>query len=51
MEVKFEDYIFVLYAKNKEGYKNLCHIETIISSTSITLDELKKYSSSLICID
>lgn len=50
MEVKFEDYIFVLYAKNKEGYKNLCHIETIISSTSITLDELKKYSSSLICI-
>ncbi len=50
MEIEYEGYKYVLYAKNKEGYKNLCHIETIISSKNITLDELKEFSSSLICI-
>ncbi len=40
----------VLYAKNNNGYKNLCKISTITSERDITLEELKKYSEDLICI-
>jgi len=40
----------VLYAKNFEGYKNLIKLNTIKSKQKLTLEDLKKYSSDLICI-
>lgn len=40
----------VLYAMNYQGYQNLIKITTISSEREITLEDLIKYSSDLICI-
>jgi len=40
----------VLYAKNFEGYKNLIKLNTIKSKDKLSIVDLKKYSSDLICI-
>lgn len=40
----------ILYARNEEGYKNLIKLSTIISNHPIEIEELEKYSTSLICI-
>jgi len=40
----------LLYAMNYEGYKNLIKLSTINSKNVATLDDLKKYSSNLVCI-
>lgn len=50
LEVVFEDVNFVLYAKNEIGYHNLIHLTTIMRSTKLTNEDLKKFSSELICI-
>ena len=39
----------LLYAKNYSGYVNLLHLEKIKSEREITIDDLKKYSSDLVC--
>ena len=49
LEVNYDKKI-VLYAKNNIGYKNLCKITTIISENKISKEQLKCYSSDLICI-
>ena len=43
-------YGIVLYAMNYEGYKNLIKLSTIKSKRDIELNDLKEYSSNLICI-
>ena len=43
-------YNLVLYAKNYKGYQNLIKLSTISTEKDITIDDLKKYSSDLICI-
>lgn len=49
LEVNINDINIVIYAKNYEGYKNLCRISTIVSENNFNIDVLKKYSSNLIC--
>jgi len=46
LEVLIDGFKVILYCKNYNGYKNLLHI----TSDSVTLDILNKYSSDLICI-
>lgn len=50
LEVKYNNFIIVLYAINYDGYKNLIKICTITSERAITLKELETYSSNLVCI-
>ena len=40
----------VLYAKTSIGYKNLLKLSTIQSERVLTIDDLKKYNTDLICI-
>ena len=49
LEVEIESNI-VLYAKDSIGYKNLIKLSTIQSERQLTLEDLNKYSSNLICI-
>lgn len=46
LEIKLNDKSICLYAKNYEGYQNLC----FISSNDKTLDVLKENNNDLICI-
>ena len=46
LEIIIDDKIILLYAKNYEGYKNLCYI----TSNDKNIDILKNNSSDLICI-
>ena len=46
LEINLEDKTIYLYAKNYEGYQNLCYI----SSNPITIDSIKNNSSSLIMV-
>ncbi len=41
---------FILYAKNYEGYKNLCKLVSIRNIDTLTISVLKEYSNDLICI-
>ena len=50
LEVLIDDFYFVLYCKNYEGYKNLIKISTAMSDGSLNFDLLKVYCSNLICI-
>ena len=49
LEVEIESNI-VLYAKDNIGYKNLIKLATLQSERTLTLGDLSKYSSNLICI-
>ena len=49
LEVEINEKI-VLYAKDYNGYKNLIKLSTISSERLLTLTDLNKYSSNLICI-
>ncbi len=49
LEIELPEKI-ILYAKNYEGYKNLIRITTLKNEKGITIDDLNKYSESLICI-
>ena len=46
LQIKIEDNDICLYAKNYEGYQNLCYI----SSNDIDINILKENNSNLICI-
>lgn len=46
LEVKINDQIIYLYAKNYEGYQNLCYI----SSNPITIENIKNNSKDLIMV-
>ena len=50
LEIKIEDNIVLLYAKNYEGYQNLTRIVFVMQNEKINIDTLKKYSSNLICV-
>ena len=40
----------IFYAMNYEGYKNLMKLTTLKSEKKLTIDDLSKYSSDLICL-
>ncbi|MDD3453520.1 MAG: DNA polymerase III subunit alpha [Bacilli bacterium] len=46
LEIKVDNKIIILYAKNNKGYKNLIKI----SSNDINFENIKSYSDNLICI-
>ena len=50
LEVKIEDLEFILYAKNYKGYQNLIKLTTIMSAENLTIQNIQKYSSDLLCI-
>ena len=50
LELKVDDALVLLYAKNTMGYKNLIKLSTIISSEEITEKILKKYADNLILV-
>ena len=50
LEVKIDNLILILYAKNYEGYLNLVKIATIQSENNLTILGLIKYSSNLVMI-
>ena len=49
LDVIINDYHIYLYAKNYKGYQNLLKMNTLIQN-NITLDDLNKYNSDLLCI-
>ena len=50
LELVLDDFIIDVIAKNYEGYKNLIKLTTIQSERTVSLEEIKKYKSNLICI-
>ncbi|MFV0275409.1 MAG: DNA polymerase III subunit alpha [Bacilli bacterium] len=50
MNVYIDNYNFLLYAKNYEGYKNLCKLSTIASTRKLSSSDIKKYNKQLVCI-
>lgn len=50
LDVKYNDRIILLYAKNYDGYKSLIKLSTIISERLIALDDLIKYNDGLIAV-
>lgn len=50
LEVEIENYKFILYCKNYNGYKNLLKISTSLSDNTLNYELLQKYNSDLICI-
>lgn len=50
LEVAFEECVFVLYAKNIDGYYNLVKIFSLMDENKLSIDYLKEYSSNLILI-
>ena len=50
LELVLDDFIIDVIAKDYEGYKNLIKLTTIQSERTITIEDIKKYKSNLICI-
>lgn len=50
IELKINNKIVLLYAKNKSGYTNLIKLSTIISERDLTLEDLTSYRDDLILI-
>lgn len=50
LDIKYNQYHILLYAKNYDGYKSLIKLSTISSERSITLDDLKKYNQEVITV-
>ena len=50
LEIKINNKIVYLYAKNYLGYKNLLKINTIINERDISIFELKNYQNNIILI-
>lgn len=50
IELKIQENILLLYAKNNKGYKNIIKLSTIVSERSLTIDDLKTYADNLILI-
>lgn len=50
IKIEYDNFNFILLAKNNDGYKNLIKISTSISENNINLDILNKYKDYLIMI-
>lgn len=50
LEVKIDENIILLYAKNYSGYQNLTRLIYIMQNNQITLDILKSHNENLICV-
>jgi DNA polymerase-3 subunit alpha len=50
LEITYQNTEIILYAKNYEGYQNLCKLVTICSKEEILECHLKEYNENLICI-
>lgn len=50
LEVIYNDYSIILYAKDINGYRNLNHLSTIQSKEKIVFEDLEKYNQNLIAI-
>ena len=50
IELQINDSKILLYAKNKDGYKNLIKLSTLISDRELVIDDLVKYNDNLILI-
>lgn len=50
MELILNNISIFLYAKNNEGYKNLCKIETFYNKNEVNIENLHEFSNDLICI-
>ena len=50
LDVEIDEKKILLYAIDYDGYKNLIKLSTIKSERNITLEDIKKYNSKLICI-
>jgi len=50
LEIMIEKMPILLYCKNYQGYQNLLKLETLKSERSLTLLDLTKYHSDIICI-
>ena len=50
IELKINDSKILLYAKNKDGYKNLIKLSTLISDRELVIDDLVKHKDNLILI-
>ena len=50
LEIKVNDNIIYLYAKNYDGYKNLLKLNTIINERVITIEKLEEFKNNVLCI-
>ena len=50
IEITIDDSNILLYAKNILGYKNIIKLSTIVSSRSLTLEDLETYKDNLILV-
>ncbi|MBQ8131829.1 MAG: PHP domain-containing protein, partial [Bacilli bacterium] len=50
LELLLEDFKFVLYAKDYDGYKTLLKLSTIQNEKRITIDNLKEYHNQVIAV-
>lgn len=50
LEVKIDNLSLYLYAKDYDGYLNLIKIHTCIEKKNLSIVELKKYKSNILCI-
>jgi len=50
IELLLNDTIFLLYAKNNLGYKNIIKLSTIISDRELTFEDIEKYKDNLILV-
>lgn len=50
LDIVFNDYHILLYAKNYDGYQSLMKLSTIISERNLGLSDLKEYATGLITV-
>ena len=50
LEVNIDNYKIYLYAKDYNGYSNLLKINTIVNDRNITIEDLCKFKSNILCI-
>ncbi len=50
LAIEVDHYEILLYAKNMEGYGNLCLLSTIASEREVTLEDLKEHKENLVAV-
>ena len=50
LEVKLDDDVLLLYAKNENGYKNLIKIECLKNNKELSFDVLRLYNEDILCV-
>ena len=50
LELKIDDFILLVYAKNYEGYQSLIKLSTLSNEQNLTYDDIKKYHHQLILV-